>query len=312
MDKRVIRIGLLAATVLGGFAASAQRARAVDGVIEINQARALAGGVVATDAPGFPVSINEAGSYRLTSNLTVPASDPANTGAILIQTNNVTIDLNGFTIQGPSNCAGGPITCSPTGSASGIDGAGRQGIRIVNGVVRGFPSVGILLGGRSRLESVRTEANGADGMNVGSQSVIRGCVSSVNGSNGIFASTNSTISGCTAGNNGQAGIRASSGSVVSNCSAAQNSLTGIAVEAGSTVTGSAATGNSTNGISAGSGSLLIGNTAQSNAQQGMVLSDPSVGYVNNVASSNNGGNGNPQVAGGTKLGNNICGVALCP
>ena len=49
--------------------ASAQRAFAVDGVIEINQARALAGGVLGDairDPPGFPVTIDRSGSYRLT------------------------------------------------------------------------------------------------------------------------------------------------------------------------------------------------------------------------------------------------------
>ena len=44
-------------------------AGAVDGVIEINQAKALAGGVTPSDTPGFPVSIDTAGSYRLTGNL---------------------------------------------------------------------------------------------------------------------------------------------------------------------------------------------------------------------------------------------------
>ena len=45
---------------------------ASDGVIEINQARALQGGVTEGDTPGFPVTISQSGSYRLTGNLTVP------------------------------------------------------------------------------------------------------------------------------------------------------------------------------------------------------------------------------------------------
>jgi len=59
-------IGLIAlVTLLGG------PALAVDGVIEINQARANAGGVTLSDGPGFPVTIDHNGSYRLTSDLTV-------------------------------------------------------------------------------------------------------------------------------------------------------------------------------------------------------------------------------------------------
>jgi hypothetical protein len=42
---------------------------AVDGVNEINQVRAAAGGIAPGDAAGFPVTIDAPGSYRLTSNL---------------------------------------------------------------------------------------------------------------------------------------------------------------------------------------------------------------------------------------------------
>src|SRR5581483_7661707 len=51
-------------------AVTCREARAVDGVIEINHARALAGGVTASDLPGYPITIDQSGSYRLTGNLT--------------------------------------------------------------------------------------------------------------------------------------------------------------------------------------------------------------------------------------------------
>ncbi len=73
-------------------------AAAVDGVIEINQARALAGGVSPADTPGFPVTVGQPGSYRLTGNLTTPAAS----NGIMVQARDVTIDLNGFRILGPS------------------------------------------------------------------------------------------------------------------------------------------------------------------------------------------------------------------
>ena len=44
-------------------------ATATDGVVLIDQARALAGNVTPGDAPGFPVTISEPGSYRLASDL---------------------------------------------------------------------------------------------------------------------------------------------------------------------------------------------------------------------------------------------------
>jgi hypothetical protein len=74
----------------------ADTAFAVDGVVLIDQTRALAGNVTPGDAPGFPVTLSLPGSYRLSGNLTVPAQ----TDGIVIQTSDITIDLNGFRITG--------------------------------------------------------------------------------------------------------------------------------------------------------------------------------------------------------------------
>ena len=43
--------------------------QAAPGDIEINQAGAMAGGITAGDLPGFPVDLNEAGNFVLTSPL---------------------------------------------------------------------------------------------------------------------------------------------------------------------------------------------------------------------------------------------------
>ncbi len=80
-------------------------AHAVDGVVLLDQAKALAGNVTPGDAPGFPITITQPGSYRLDGNLTVPFGG---TG-IVVMSANVTIDLNGFTISGtaPTQTSGG-------------------------------------------------------------------------------------------------------------------------------------------------------------------------------------------------------------
>ena len=85
--QRPLTVALLFAGLSGSLLA-------VDGVVLIDQNRALAGGVAPGDFPGFPISITQPGSYRLSGNLTAPA----NTGAIAITANNVTLDLNGFTV----------------------------------------------------------------------------------------------------------------------------------------------------------------------------------------------------------------------
>jgi hypothetical protein len=64
--------------------------------VVINQAKALAGGVTAGDTRGFPITISEKGAYILTSNLTITTA----VVGILITAHDVTIDFNGFALNG--------------------------------------------------------------------------------------------------------------------------------------------------------------------------------------------------------------------
>src|SRR5438270_9518468 len=79
---------------------------------------AFAGNVTPGDTPGFPVTISQPGSYRLSGNLTVP---DANTTAISVTDNNITIDSQGFSILGLTTGVGVPVTsCSPAGNGQGV------------------------------------------------------------------------------------------------------------------------------------------------------------------------------------------------
>lgn len=78
-------------------------AAADDGVLEINQACAISG-CLPGDSPGFPVTLEEPGSYRLTSNLYVGG---ASAWAIRIHDRNISLDLNGFVIDGGGNTSNG-------------------------------------------------------------------------------------------------------------------------------------------------------------------------------------------------------------
>ena len=98
-------------------------ALAADGVVEINQAKALAGGVTAGDTAGFPVTLFANGSYVLTSDLDLatPGAAP-NTHAIVVNAGNVTIDLNGFSIFGSTQCGPPhPVVCTTFGTGNGIE-----------------------------------------------------------------------------------------------------------------------------------------------------------------------------------------------
>ena len=103
-------------------------AYATDGVIEINHARALAGGVTPGDTPGYPVTITQPGSYRLTSNLTQP---DINTDLVVIAADGVTLDLNGFSLSGSNTCTwtGATFSCTTSGAGTGVLGTGA-GVRV--------------------------------------------------------------------------------------------------------------------------------------------------------------------------------------
>ena len=85
-----------------------------------------------------PIVISKSGSYKLRSTITVPN---ANTTAIGITADNVTLVLNGFSILGPTVCSGGPPVTSytPSGSGIGVDSAssGKAGTTVINGTVQG-------------------------------------------------------------------------------------------------------------------------------------------------------------------------------
>jgi hypothetical protein len=130
----------------------APAAFAAEGVVEINQVRAEAGGVTPGDAPGFPVTISEAGSYRLTSALVVPAT----TNGVVITAAGVSLDLNGFAIESTYLCCVGPA-----GGNGILATAGRT--TLVNGEVSGFAGRGVDVGNFSHVErvvvrNVRTDA----------------------------------------------------------------------------------------------------------------------------------------------------------
>lgn len=254
-----------------------QPARAVDGAIVINQARALAGNITVGDTAGFPVSINTPGYYVLTSNLTVPNQ---NTTAILVNANNVTIDLNGFAILGPNVCAtdgfnvAQPCTM-PSGSpfsGVGVDAGSAVAFsvlntRIINGTIDGVGGIGIFANVNARIEGVNVSNCGSYGIytfgGVIRDTLVRGC-----GSTGILTS----------------------GAIIKDSRAIFNRGYGIQTSAISIISGSAV------GTNLGLGLMLSANTR----------------YADNIIDNNNGGNANPQISGGSSAGTNTCGSAPCP
>jgi len=292
-----------------------------DGVIEINQAAAAAGGVTPGDAAGLPVTLSESGSYRLTGNLALPDE---NTGGILITADHVTVDLGGFAIIGPTFCTSVPntptTTCGPTGSGDGISGDlpggfAPENITIRNGTVRGAGNRGITLI-FGRVERVRVISNGSSGIEVpiglatdgeapGTAIVESWAIR--NGFKGIAAGQRGRVENSIASFNGDLGIDCGQSCVVRGNTANWNGAGGIFCS-GCVVENNAVDSNTGAGITAGR-SVVRGNTVINNTGFGLVLNGAS-GFAENVLSTNAGGTVD---GGGFETGGNVCnGTVTCP
>jgi hypothetical protein len=85
-----------------------------EGVIEINQAAALAGGITPSDTPGFPVTLDQPGSYRLTGDLVHEGPGPAQVIGLVITAEDVSLDLGGFSVSvGNTNAVPGSNYVNP-------------------------------------------------------------------------------------------------------------------------------------------------------------------------------------------------------
>lgn len=193
---------------------AAERAIAQSGAFEINQA-CVAEGCFLGDDPGFPVTIENTGTYILTSNITVETLDDL---AIVSGTPNVVLDLKGFHVSGPNICEGEPLSCG-SGSGNGI--LLQEQSQISNGSIRGFGQWGVDVGDGSIITNIVTENNGSYGIRINSFSTVRDSVAIRNGE-GFSARHFSTLDSVIATNNRGFGIALNGtsndgGNVVRNC-----------------------------------------------------------------------------------------------
>ena len=197
---RLVRPILLACVIL-----ACPPARAVDGVREINQTSALVGSVTPGDTAGFPVEIFTSASFRLTSDLVVPAGASA---GIAVYATGTRIDLNGFTISGGTQCSGQPTTCTPVGNGVGIDASGASDVRIQNGRVSGFGVYGIFLYEQGTVAEVTVVNNAQGGINGEEGCVVEDSIVRRNGGIGIQVGAGSRIASNVVHRNGGLGISA--------------------------------------------------------------------------------------------------------
>jgi hypothetical protein len=307
-------------------------AEAADGMVEINQSSAMAGNVTTGDAAGWPVDIWEPGSYLLTGNLTVP---DGNTTAIIIRHDNVTLDLNGFVIQGPET-AGSGDGVQVTFSVSPLLGLG---VTIRNGSIRGMGRDGILaVNGPTFIESVRSMSNGQNGLDICQGTV--GCsvrnsaafkngdvgikmsslggsiidsTATTNGGDGIVSFDESLVRGNTAWLNGDDGIHVIHGNTVADNVVNDNDSAGIKVADGNTVRGNTAFENDGAGITVNEGNTIHGNTSRANGSDGIFGNGGSNVYGNTTTNNTGHGisvNGPSRIYGNTSSFNTRAGLRM--
>ena len=173
------------------------------------------------------------GSYELTQNISTTGTCFTLTG------DDITIDLNGFTIDGDDS-----------GNDFGIsDGGARQNIVIRNGTIRDFNTAGINLptSDGCMVEWILAFSNNNDGIDVGNHCNVSHNIA-INNSVGIRTGSDSNISYNIANNNGSAGIGLIPGG---------NNV-------GSNISYNTANGNVNVGIDVTCPSNLVGNIAQNN------------------------------------------------
>lgn len=226
--------------------------------------------------------ITQSGSYYLTSNI----NGVTDKHGIEIDANNVTIDLNGYSLIGPGKAAG----------SSGYGINGDNSVKIFNGSITSWRSDGIHLSNYARVTNVEVADCGGNGITVETGSTVTGCQShdntlsginaagegcvvsacvSINnaGTYGIYAAFSGVISNCIATRNTQKGIVAGAGGVIISCSACYNeAFCGILGFYGCTISNCTAVGNTYDGIQA-SDSTINGCTSYSNSQNGVAASN---------------------------------------
>ncbi len=203
MRTPAIRISILALWLaLPGLAAAS------DGALEINGACAITG-CFALDTPGYPVTINAPGSYRLTSNLAPPATE----GAIVVKADGVSIDLGGFDVAGTYVCNALPCAA---GNVIGIEG-GNRGTRVANGTVRKFSADGLDLGIGARVENLGVFAVGRRAISLGAGSLALGNVVELAGQEGLLLGATSLYRDNTVRNTGARSVEGGRASGPNHC-----------------------------------------------------------------------------------------------
>ncbi len=208
--------------------------------------------------------ITSGGSYYLTGSYTVLSGR----SFLEIAASNVTVDLNGFRVNGLA------------GSLDGITlGPGVNNVRIINGHLTGFGGDGVDtgdVGGATgvHLRDITVSSVGGFGFRVGPTGVITDCMATGAGTGGFNLAGGVVAERCTAKSNTGAGFFASGAAHMTRCVARENTTDGFRLSSSATVEHCESLNNTGTGVSAITGSnsqRIVGNTISGNTANGMFL-----------------------------------------
>ncbi|MEZ4332620.1 MAG: right-handed parallel beta-helix repeat-containing protein [Myxococcota bacterium] len=239
------------------------------GRIEINQAAALAGGVTPADAPGFPVTLDRAGSYVLTGDLDLSA---VLSSGIEIVADDVSLDLAGFGIRGPVTCVrnASDVTCSQGALPFAGIHSSASGTRIRNGRIRGIRGSGVLVGASATLEDLDVVENAADGIATGAFASVLRVRAERCGDDGFDLGSSSRIVESQAFANGSEGIEAGTNVYVRGVQLAANAALGLR-GTDVIVLDSTISGNQASGVGIQDAAVLRNNLLLANGQYGVAI-----------------------------------------
>lgn len=226
-----------------------------------------------TAITNLPYFIGSSGSYYLATNLT----GAAGLHGLEIAGQNVTVDLNGFSLSGVSNALRGVHVGSGTrnvvvrnGSIIGWGGDGvgvfdnLSTVRLENLQLRNNGGSGIRLFDKSQVVDCRATGNSAHGIQVGGGCQINRCLVAGNGANGIFTDAECQVTDSLAKDNGGNGINIGFRSVVRDCTSTGNTMDGIRVLTQCGVFNNLCAGNGNGGDGAGIHATGNNNRIESN------------------------------------------------
>jgi parallel beta-helix repeat protein len=263
--------------------------------------------------------INQPGSYYLTTNITGISGK----NIISIAANNVTLDLDGFALQGGSGTQNGIFIQNAStnitvrnGAISycggmGVYGVSSSGANMVFERLNVSSNIyGFYLNGAAVVRDCNCQDNNFGGF-VCTIGVISGCTAQNNGSYGVSLSFG-TVSGCTVQDNNSSGI-VTSGGTVSDCVVADNAGTGIDLSSGSNIVKNCTITGNYYGIYGENDYVVTGCVVGGNQSTGIVLQNNC--SVNGCTVAANGGGGisvqnNGSISGCTVDGNGGGGISV--